>query len=116
MMHVTAIVLQIFLGVAFLLFGLMNLVAKRQIDEFEHLRYPQWFRVVTGLVEVMGGVGMIVGIWSSVIAVLAGLWLAITMLVAAISHIRIKDPAKALPFPILLLILSVLVSVLNSIH
>jgi len=56
---------------------------------------------------------MIVGIWYPVIATLAGLWLGITMLVATITHIRVKDPAKVTGMPMIFLILSVVVAVLN---
>jgi putative oxidoreductase len=107
--HIAAIVLQVILALMFLMATFAKFWDKRQVEAFEHYGYPQWFRIVTGIVELIGAVGMIVGIWYPAVAPLAGLWLGITMLVAAITHIRAKDPAKSLLFPVILLVLNVLV-------
>ncbi len=112
-MHITSIVLQIILGVMFLMAGVMKFGSKQQVEAFNHYGYSQGFRVFTGIVEIIGAAAMIVGIWYPVIATLAGLWLGITMLVATITHIRVKDPAKVMTMPIILLILAVVVSILN---
>jgi len=108
-MHITFIVLQAILGLMFLMAGLMKLGAKQRVEMFQHYGYPQWFRVVTGIVEIVGGAGMIIGIWSPVLAPLAGLWLGITMIGAIFTHIRVKDSAKATLPALVLLILSLLV-------
>lgn len=112
-MHITSIVLQVILGVLFLMAGFTKFGAKQQVEAFKHYGYSQGFRVLTGFVEVIGGAAMIVGIWYPVIATLAGLWLGITMLVATITHIRVKDPGKVLAMPVILLILAVVIAVLN---
>lgn len=54
-MHITFIVLQAILGLMFLMAGLMKLGAKQRVEMFQHYGYPQWFRVVTGIVEIVGG-------------------------------------------------------------
>jgi putative oxidoreductase len=112
-MHITSIVLQVILGVMFLMAAFSKFGSKQQVEAFNHYGYSQGFRVVTGLVEVIGAAAMIVGIWYPLIATLAGLWLGITMLVATITHIRVKDPAKVTVMPVILLILAVAVSVLS---
>jgi putative oxidoreductase len=112
-MHVTSIVLQVILGVMFLMAAFSKFGSKQQVEAFKHYGYSQGFRVFTGFVEVIGAAAMIVGIWYPVIATLAGLWLGITMLVATITHIRVKDPGKATAMPILFLILAVVVAGLN---
>ena len=91
----------------------MKFGAKQQVEGFNHYGYPQWFRIVTGIVEVIGGAAVIIGIWYPVIATLAGLWLGITMLGALFTHIRVKDPGKIAAPSIILLILAVAVAVLN---
>jgi uncharacterized membrane protein YphA (DoxX/SURF4 family) len=111
--HIVAIVLQVILALMFLMAGFSKFKDKRHVEAFEHYGYPQWFRIVTGIVELVGAIGMIVGIWYPVVAPLAGLWLGITMLVAAITHIRVKDPAKMLLFPVILLVFNALVVLLQ---
>jgi putative oxidoreductase len=112
-MHIVSIVLQVLLGLMFLMSGVMKFGAKQHVEGFKHYGYPQGFRIITGLVEIIGAAGMIVGIWYPINATLAGLWLGVTMLGAAITHIRVKDPAKLAIPSIVLLILSIVVTVLN---
>jgi putative oxidoreductase len=112
-MHIFSVVLQLILGLAFFMSCFMKFGSKQQVEAFKHYGYPQGFRIVTGVVEVVGAIGLIVGIWYPIVATLAGLWLGVTMLCAVITHIRIKDPGKVMGAPIVLLILSVLVAVLN---
>jgi uncharacterized membrane protein YphA (DoxX/SURF4 family) len=104
-MHVFSIVLQILLGLAFLMSGFSKISgSKMQVDAFDHLRLPQWFRVVTGLVQLIGVVGLIVGIWVEGLAFWAGLWFAVIMFFALMAHIRVKDPVKALIAPFVLMV------------
>lgn len=112
-MNITSIVLQVILALGFLMFGLMKFGAKQMIQEFQRYGYPQGFRVFTGLIEVIGAVGMIVGIWKPQIAALAGILLAATMIGALFTHIRLKDPGKSMGAPLILLILSIVVAIIN---
>jgi len=112
-MHITSTILQVILGLGFLMFGFMKFGTKQQVEAFKHFGYSQGFRAFTGLVEVIGAVGMIIGIWYPLISTLAGILLGIIMLGAIITHIRVKDPGKIMGTPIILLILSIAVAVLN---
>jgi putative oxidoreductase len=112
-MHITSIVLQVILGIMFLMSGFTKFGSKQQVEGFKHYGYSQGFRVFTGIVEVIGAAAIIAGIWYPVIATLAGLWLGIIMLGAFVTHIRAKDPGKAAAPSIILLILAVAVAVLN---
>jgi putative oxidoreductase len=59
---------------------------------FTHFHYPQWFRYVTGVVEVLVGIGLLVGLWFPGIATLAALVLIVEMVIAMYSHlVRGKD-------------------------
>lgn len=33
-----------------------------QVEDFQRFGYPQWFRIVTGLVEIGAGIGLLVGL------------------------------------------------------
>ncbi|ANE45364.1 hypothetical protein SY83_02390 [Paenibacillus swuensis] len=102
-MHMLSIVLQVILAVVFLVTGGGKIArVKSQVEGFSHLGLPMWFLTVTGLVQVVGALGMIAGLWYPAWAVFAGLWVGGTMLGALVSHIRSKDSfRKALPAVVL---------------
>jgi putative oxidoreductase len=100
---VVAIVLEALLGLTFLMGGVGKLQGpKSVVENFKKWGLPQWFRVVTGLVELVGAIAMILGIWEPSWAAAAGLWLGITMFGAILVHVRIKDSLK-LTFPAIIL-------------
>jgi putative oxidoreductase len=114
-LNIVAIVLEVLLGLMFLMAGIMKIGgAKMHVENFKKWGMPQWFRVVTGLVELVGAVAMIIGIWEPSWAAWAGLWLGFTMLVGVGVHIRIKDPAKQSIAAVVLLILSAVVVIIHS--
>lgn len=110
-MTILSIVLQCLLILVFLLAGGSKIAgAKVQVEAFNHLGLPQWFRVVTGLVQYIGVAGLIIGFWYPWAVALAGIWLGITMLLGAMAHFKVKDPAaKAMPAMVLAVIAIVLV-------
>ncbi|MGB3634955.1 MAG: DoxX family protein [Rubrobacteraceae bacterium] len=111
-MEVIATVLQVILGLAFLGAGGSKLAGTQQMVEmFDHFRYPRWFMYFTGSVEIVGALGVLVGIFAPVLAVLGGLLLAATMVGAVFTHIRSKDPVSMMIPPGILLVLSIAVIV-----
>lgn len=95
-MNIVFVILQSFLLVAMAFGGASKLAgAKNFVDMFDSLRLPQWFRVVTGLVQLVGAVGLAVGYWKPEAAAWAGIWIGITMLAACLSHFRVKHAIGA---------------------
>ena len=90
-MRWVAITLQVVLGVMFLFSAVSKLTGSLE-EMREHLQIVPWFWLLTALVEIVGGVGMLVGLKYPRSAILAGLWLAATMLGAIVSHLRVSDP------------------------
>lgn len=87
------IVLQSVLALAFLATASVKLIGVQfYVEAFDRFGYPQWLRMVAGLVEVLGALGMIVGIFYPVWAILAGLLVAVTLVGAFASHLRVHDP------------------------
>lgn len=113
-LSILSIILQVLLALIFLMTGFMSISGdKQQIEQFEHLNLPQWFRIVTGLVQLIGVVGLVIGFWYPSIAALAGLWAAITMLGGFATHIKAKDPiSKALP-ALTLAIIALIITLIN---
>ena len=65
--------------------------------QFEQFGYPQWFIAVSGIVELIGGVGVLVGlVFAPLLAVLGGFLIIATMIGAILSHlVRVDDPLSA---------------------
>ena len=92
----------IFIGVLQGLLALMFIVAsigkilgsKMHKDNFTKWGYPQWFRVVTGVIELGAAVLLIVGFWNNIAAVIGAAILVVVGLGGVFTHIRIKDTMK----------------------
>lgn len=107
-------VLQIILAVLFLTVSLQKIFGnQQQVDIFKSLNLPQWFRVVTGWVEFIGVAGLIIGLWFQWAAILAGLWLGITLLVGFVTHIRVRDPISKTSPSFIIAVLSITITITN---
>ncbi|WP_339301610.1 DoxX family protein [Paenibacillus sp. FSL R5-0623] len=112
-MSVLSIVLQVILGLGFLMFGFMKFGSKQMVEGFKHYGYPGAFRVFTGLIEVIAAGFVIAGIWNEGLAAWGGLLIVVTMIGAIMTHIKIKDQLKQMLMPIILLILGLVVFLIN---
>ena len=112
-MGVAVIVLEVLLGLAFVVSGGQKLAgAKGMRKEFERFGYSARFMYLTGLLEVAGAMGMFAGLFAPLWGALAGLLLSAVMAGAVYSHVRAGDPAvQAVPASVLL-VLAVAVSAL----
>lgn len=78
-----------------------------QVENFQRFGYPQWFRIVTGLVEIGAGAALIVGLlWLPGLTLAGGLLLSGVMLGAIATHIRTGDPHSKTVAPAVLLVLT----------
>lgn len=112
-MSVLSIILQVILGLGFLIFGFMKFGSKQMVEGFKHYGYPGWFRIFTGLVEVISAALVIAGIWNETLAAWGGLFIVGTMVGAIFTHIKMKDTAKEMMMPIILLIFGLVVLLIN---
>ncbi|AIQ35175.1 MULTISPECIES: DoxX family protein [unclassified Paenibacillus] len=102
-MNIVAIVLQSLLVLAFVMAGSGKAAgSKMHVDNFKKWRLPQWFRVVTGLVELVAAAALVVGYWEPSWAAAGALLLGVTAIGGVLTHIRAKDSFKQC-FPIILL-------------
>ncbi|WP_141500641.1 DoxX family protein [Paenibacillus luteus] len=114
-MEIVAIILQSLLGLMFLMAGIGKVSGtKMHVDHFNQWGLPQWFRVVTGLVELIGAAALIVGIWEPSWAAAGSLLLGVTMIGAILVHVRMKDNMKESAASIVLFVLSVVIFLLQS--
>lgn len=106
-MEILTYVLQGILALMFLMAGFGKVTgSKMHVEAFNNWRLPQWFRIVTGLVELTGAVLLIVGYWASTSAMAGALLLGITGIGGILTHIRVKDTFKDTAMILFLAILS----------
>ena len=97
--------LRIVLAIAFLFFGLMKFQDRSPyVTIFEQIGFGQWFRYVTGVIEIAGAV-LLLAPRATPIAVLL---LAPTMVGALLTHVLVIGPQPA-SVVVLLLLFGVLV-------
>jgi uncharacterized membrane protein YphA (DoxX/SURF4 family) len=109
-MNIVSIVLQSLLVLAFVMAGLGKVAgSSMHVDNFKKWRLPQWFRVGTGLVELVAAAALVVGYWEPSWAAAGALLLGVTAIGGVLVHIREQDSFKH-TFPIILLgVLAVIV-------
>ncbi|MCM6778300.1 DoxX family protein [Nocardia sp. CDC159] len=95
--------LQILLGVFFIVAsGLPKLVGQSDaVRVFDEIGWGDWFRYLTGLVELAGGIGLLVPRLSG----LAAAGLSITMVCAAATQAFLMDAPAMVPFPLILAVI-----------
>ena len=111
-MSILIIVVQVVLGLLFLLIGSMTVAGlKMFVENFRHFGYPQWFRIVTGSLEVLGGIGLLIGIWLPWLAALASAGLTQVMLGAVVTEVRTREPMQKIALPLVMGALAIVVAV-----
>ncbi|WP_135557671.1 DoxX family protein [Paenibacillus cymbidii] len=102
-MDILVIVLQSLLALMFVMAGLSKMAGvKMHVDNFTRWRLPQWFRVVTGFVQLVAAAALIVGYWDDSWTAAGALLLALVGIGGILTHVRVRDSLKEM-FPILLI-------------
>lgn len=103
-MNLIATVLQVLLGLVFLGAGGSKLAgAQMQVESFDRWRLPQWFRPMVGGIELVGAMGLLVGLALPWLTAVAALWLGGVMVGALLTHLRARDSAQNFVPPTVLL-------------
>jgi len=111
-MSIPIIIVQIVLGLLFVAIGSMTVAGRKMfVENFRRFGYPQWFRVVTGSLEVLGGLGLLIGIWLPWLAGLASAGLILAMLGAVGTEVRTREPLQKIVLPIVLGALAIVVAI-----
>jgi putative oxidoreductase len=112
MMSILIIIVQVVLGLLFVSIGSMTVAGRKMfVENFRRFGYPQWFRVVTGSLEILGGLGLLTGIWLPWLAALASAGLTLVMLGAVFTEIRTREPLQKVVLPLVMGALAIVVAV-----
>lgn len=83
------------------------------VEEFKHYGLPDWLRDLVGILKLTFALLLLIGIERKFFAVAGGLGVALLMVCAFITHLRVKNPVfKMLPC-LTLLLLSLLIAAIN---
>ncbi len=111
-MSILIIIIQVVLGLLFVAIGSMTVAGRKMfVENFRRFGYPQWFRIVTGSLEVLGGIGLLIGIWLPWLAALASTGLTLVMLGAVFTQVRTRESWQKIVFPLAVWALVVVVAV-----
>ncbi|PEP70724.1 hypothetical protein COM04_28515 [Bacillus wiedmannii] len=103
-------VVKVVLFVFFLMTG-TKIISGKMAEEFKRFGLPSFFNFLTGAFESVGAIGMLIGIWVPMAALLAGLLLGGTMLAAVLTLIvLVRDPFKKAIPALVLFVLSLGIS------
>lgn len=80
----------LFSTISFLYYGFACLVSPRLIKEFERYGLPQ-FRILTGILQLFGAAGLVLGLFYPWLGVIAAAGLTILMMAGFVTRIKIKD-------------------------
>ena len=110
-MSILIIVVQVVLGLLFVAIGSMTVAGRKMfVENFRRFGYPQWFRVVTGSLEVLGGLGLFIGIWLPWLAALASAGLTLVMLGAFLTEVRTREHLQKIVLPLVMGALAIVVA------
>lgn len=83
------------------------------IEEFRQYKYPDWLRDLVGILKLACAALLMVGVSQPFFALAGGAGIAMLMIGAVITHLRVKNPiARMLP-SLVLFICSIVIVVLN---
>ncbi len=68
-----------------------KIISGKMAEEFKRFGLPSFFNFLTGAFEIVGAIGMLIGIWIPIVALLAGLLLGGTMLAVCINSYCISE-------------------------
>ncbi len=80
----------LFSAISFIFYGITSFFSKRMLSEYARWGYKNQ-RILLGCLQLLGGVGLLVGIINSTLLIIASFLLTFMMITAVFVRIKIKD-------------------------
>ncbi|MDG1393343.1 MAG: DoxX family protein [Flavobacteriaceae bacterium] len=80
----------LFSAISFIFYGITSFFSKRMLSEYARWGYKNQ-RILLGCLQLLGGVGLLVGIINSTLLIVASFLLTFMMITAVFVRIKIKD-------------------------
>ena len=87
------LLLVVFSGVSFLVYGIGSFNSKRMNSEFIRWGYKD-YRYLIGTFQLLGGVGLLIGLFFKPLIILSSSCLTIMMIIAVYVRFKIRDPLE----------------------
>ena len=89
-MKIATLVIQALVSLAFIAAGGAKLIGQdMMVQTFEAIGWGQWFRYVTGIIELAAGIGL----WLKGLQMISALALVCTMIGAVAAHLLVLGPS-----------------------
>lgn len=89
-MEIICLIAILISGISFVVYGVLLLNSAKMQNEFKRFGLEK-FTKLTGLLELLGGIGMLVGLKFSFILLISSGGLALLMLLGFIVRLKVKD-------------------------
>ena len=89
-MNTLYILLVLFAGISFIIYGSLLLISPKMQNEFKRFGLEK-FTALTGVLELLGGIGLLIGLKFSFIILISSGGLALLMLLGLGVRIKMKD-------------------------
>lgn len=83
------------------------------ILEFKQFGYPDWLRDLVGILKITFSLLLLIGILHRQLALIGSIGIALLMIAAFVTHIRVKNPPLKMMPSLSLMVLSMLIAFLN---
>jgi len=80
----------LFSAISFVFYGITSFFSKRMLSEYARWGYKD-YRILLGCLQILGGIGLVVGLVNSVLLSVASFLLTFMMITAVFVRIKIKD-------------------------
>ena len=84
------IIILVFSALSFVFYGITSFFSKRMVSEYARWGYSNQ-RILLGCMQLLGGIGLLVGLTNSVLLCVASFLLTFMMITAVLVRIKIKD-------------------------
>ena len=82
--------LVVFSGLSFIVYGVSLFFSEKMKKEFERFQLEK-FTILVGCLEILGGLGLLIGIFFNPLLLFSSMGLSILMLLGVLTRIRLKD-------------------------
>jgi len=84
------ILLVVFSALSFIFYGINSFFTKRMVSEYARWGYSD-HRILLGCIQLLGGIGLLIGITNSVLLSVTSFLLTFMMITAIFVRVKIKD-------------------------
>ena len=92
--------------IAFAAYGCLAIFSNHMVEEFNRYGLTKW-RFLVGVLEVMGAIGQLVGLFYAPLMISASAGLGLLMLLGVATRIRVGDPVVSILPALILMVVNV---------